>query len=338
VARQLACAMADRGLVSADRQDHRISGLLRLVEDGYGWNAEERTRLAREHAEAVRWGLQVEATFTTVARAFEARGLDYRVLKGLAAANLLYPEPALRSFGDLDLLVRPADRRSAQEALRSMATPSGPYHGPASEREDKSRTVVDRRGVEVDLHHSIQGWLYSSRISGDLLFGDPQPVAVGGREALALSLPAMLVNAALHVTTASWRLSTVADIALLVERVDPDDMAFLELVERRGVAQMVWWGLARAASWAPLPDHWAGALAANGPSPIRERWLRWLQASPARERTAEFVGAPERVRRAAELLWPQRAFLDRMGLTHAQHLSRTLRGRGSPVAHRPQPN
>ena len=55
-------------------------------------------------------------------------GLDHRALKGAAVAHLDYPDPALRSFIDVDLLVRAEEWDDAIQVLReaggSVSLPS----------------------------------------------------------------------------------------------------------------------------------------------------------------------------------------------------------------------
>ena len=53
------------------------------------------------------------------------------VLKGAALATLVYPSPALRPMGDLDLLVHRGDRERVDEVLRGLraAPPAIPYLG-----------------------------------------------------------------------------------------------------------------------------------------------------------------------------------------------------------------
>ena len=46
----------------------------------------------------------------------EAKGIPTVILKG-AAAGMLYPDPGLRSYGDIDFMVSPADFRRARAAL-----------------------------------------------------------------------------------------------------------------------------------------------------------------------------------------------------------------------------
>ncbi|HZT43432.1 MAG TPA: nucleotidyltransferase family protein [Chthonomonadaceae bacterium] len=53
-----------------------------------------------------------------LAQALEAANIPYLVLKGVGLALTVYPDPALRSFADVDLLVRPEDLEAADQAAR----------------------------------------------------------------------------------------------------------------------------------------------------------------------------------------------------------------------------
>lgn len=49
----------------------------------------------------------IESKAVGVARLLAAEGVPWRLLKGPAVAHLDYPNPALRTFGDIDVLVHP---------------------------------------------------------------------------------------------------------------------------------------------------------------------------------------------------------------------------------------
>lgn len=44
-------------------------------------------------------------------------GIEYRLFKGIVTAKMFYPEDYLRSFGDLDILIRPADLARVESLL-----------------------------------------------------------------------------------------------------------------------------------------------------------------------------------------------------------------------------
>ena len=86
---------------------------------------------------------------TRVLRHWAAEGIDVIPLKGPVLAEAVYPDAALRPFRDLDLLVRPEDRRRADVALRGLgyeplAVPTG-------------RPVRSRAGGPVHLGRGAPG-------------------------------------------------------------------------------------------------------------------------------------------------------------------------------------
>ena len=61
--------------------------------------------------------LAAEATLVDVSRALSPGAIPFAVLKGPPLALALYGEPGLRSFADVDVIVAPADRARALDAL-----------------------------------------------------------------------------------------------------------------------------------------------------------------------------------------------------------------------------
>src|SRR5438128_8896670 len=64
--------------------------------------------------------LRFTAELARVTRAFADSGIEVLAHKGPALAQLLYRDPALRQFGDLDLLVRSGDVARSRLVLRQL--------------------------------------------------------------------------------------------------------------------------------------------------------------------------------------------------------------------------
>lgn len=82
-------------------------------------------------------------------------GIPFACLKGFATAHTLYPDPDLRTFGDLDLLVRPSDRGRLVDALVAdgfafRSTPR-PWWGLVP-TESAAPLVAADGGCNVDVH------------------------------------------------------------------------------------------------------------------------------------------------------------------------------------------
>jgi hypothetical protein len=86
-----------------------------------------------------------------------AEGLAVIVLKGPVLADSVYPDPALRPFSDLDLLVRPADRLRMDAVLRDLAHRRvADEHSWDFDIAYDGATVYESPGnVRVDLHWSL---------------------------------------------------------------------------------------------------------------------------------------------------------------------------------------
>jgi hypothetical protein len=67
-----------------------------------------------------------ERDLVDVLTLFRAEGIDAILVKGWAIARR-YPDPALRSYGDLDLCVAPAQFAKAQAILKGIQTLAGPF-------------------------------------------------------------------------------------------------------------------------------------------------------------------------------------------------------------------
>jgi len=81
--------------------------------------------LKREHHATLARNLLLRAHLQQLLQAFQERDIPVIVLKGVVLDEL-YPQPGLRSFGDIDLLMRPADLPQGEELLRSLGfSPAG---------------------------------------------------------------------------------------------------------------------------------------------------------------------------------------------------------------------
>jgi hypothetical protein len=61
--------------------------------------------------------LHFTVELTKIARCFEQGGIEFLAHKGPALGQLLYGNPAMRQFGDLDVIVRSRDFSRAKNAL-----------------------------------------------------------------------------------------------------------------------------------------------------------------------------------------------------------------------------
>ncbi|AGY57689.1 nucleotidyltransferase family protein [Gloeobacter kilaueensis] len=86
----------------------------------------EALRLRRHYVRSVASVRWLTSELGRVSRAFAAVGIEPVLLKGAYLGALLWPDPALRPFADLDLWVRPQEVQAADAALRTIGYGGGP--------------------------------------------------------------------------------------------------------------------------------------------------------------------------------------------------------------------
>src|SRR5262245_53045699 len=76
--------------------------------------------LFERHDEQMALDLRLERMLCEAADVLDGASIEYRALKGPVLAHTVYRDPALRSFGDVDVLVRDRDFDAAIDALRVL--------------------------------------------------------------------------------------------------------------------------------------------------------------------------------------------------------------------------
>ncbi|MCB0965100.1 MAG: nucleotidyltransferase family protein, partial [Acidimicrobiales bacterium] len=152
--------------------------------------------LHRRHHDALVWAMTLEIELLAVVDRLEGAGIEPVVLKGPALAHLDAPDPALRTFADLDLLV-PADQLPdavamlvADGAIRRVAERRPGW----DRRFAKSVTLQRPDGLELDLHRTLVDGAHGGRIPTRDLHRDRAGFELAGRSLWALAP----VHRALH--------------------------------------------------------------------------------------------------------------------------------------------
>jgi hypothetical protein len=152
---------------------------------------------------------------------FASAGIGALVVKGPVLAVQAYGDPAMRSYGDLDLLVRQRDIRRATELLLAdgyraqvplSAIDAGKIPGQYLFRRTDSNLLVE-------LHNDFTLRYFPRRLPLEKFFERQIRVPLDGREAPALSVEDELVLICIHGAKHFWeRLIWIADVAALVSR------------------------------------------------------------------------------------------------------------------------
>lgn len=190
---------------------------------------------------------------------FAERKIAVLVLKGAALSPLLYPEPGLRTFGDIDLLIHRNDIAAAQRILEGQGFRIlSDRHEGFSEQFLKSLNYVhvERIGLAVELHwHLFVPVYYRRRLAPEVFWENPISCGPGTRNMFTLAPMPQLLYLCAHarLNHARLRLIWLYDIARLLERyggvIDWDEFVraaqALELAP--AAAQILegsaeWWG------------------------------------------------------------------------------------------------
>lgn len=211
-------------------EQQRIAGFLATAIDDSAWPA---TTAQAEHANELHTAtavtsLQIERQLLEVSAMFDVAGIAYRVLKGPAHAHLLYENPAVRSFGDLDLLV-PSEH--VDEAIRLLERHGGarrfPEPRPGFDRRfSKGASIRMPSGLEIDVHRTFVAGPFGFSIELSRLFERRANFMLAGKTLPALAPEERLLNACYHAVLSHRppRLVALRDIAQMAvdDRLDTE--------------------------------------------------------------------------------------------------------------------
>jgi len=166
-------------------------GVLSRLEQMYYANALRHLRFSRALEE--------------VLGAFNERGIEAVVLKGMALAMQVYPVAALRQCGDIDVLVRKEDLLRAEEALLDLG-----YTAQRESHVDKQfgqqphhlPYLKDEGRIGLEVHWDLVPQPHPFSLPLPELWARAQPFRVGHIEALALEPADLLLYLSLHAVSA----------------------------------------------------------------------------------------------------------------------------------------
>lgn len=261
-----------------------------------------------------------------VGRALATTGAPLMLLKGAALANTLYPDPALRLMGDIDLLVPPECVAACRDVLlRAGYTPQRVDERPGRLQETTNEVQFQPpEGVAaiVELHwHIIDVPYYMQRIPMAWFWEHSEPLEVAGCTFRVLNAEANVLYLSAHLALhhAFRGLHSLLDLALLLvhtgERLDWDTV--IDAARRFDLVCAVRGTLERlAGAWPTLPlDEPLQRLEATQPSAMDSRLYRLL-TSESRSNTLQFYtalvslpGLGGRLRYIGTHLFPQPAYM-----------------------------
>jgi len=190
---------------------------------------------SHRHDSVLTADLVLERLLVATSRSLHERGIDHRALKGPVMARKSYPNPALRSFGDVDVLV---EARRFDDVVALLTAEGGlpRYDEPRpsfTARFGKGVCVVTPNGHEVDLHRVFSSGPFGLAIDDRDLFNEPDTVRVADVDVPCLGPTRRFLHACYHVALGGprTRLSAYRDVAQIAAgSVDVD--AALEVATR----------------------------------------------------------------------------------------------------------
>lgn len=232
-------AGADPALAAAAAVGHRVGGLLwRALDDagvlatlGEGYTPLQEAVEVQRLRELLLVPRALEMAVGPLLRA----GVEPVVLKGPAVAAC-YPEPGLRPFDDLDLLV---PRRQHDAAVDSLLRAGWTLVRPS--RRDRYDSVLVHRALPdmpLELHYDLEAWYdRASSLDADRLWRARRGVELAGVACFALPTSEELVALCAHAAKPYHgfsRLIWIADLAMVLgaaadrgEHLDWDGVASL---------------------------------------------------------------------------------------------------------------
>ena len=185
-----------------------------------GKNGVPSTLRVRAHKHAWRV-LHFTVELTKIARSFEQRQIEFLAHKGPVLAQLLYGSPAMRQFGDLDVIVRSRDFGRAKDALLELGY--DPHLNFPARREQ----AFLRSGYEctfglnsernlLELQWQIVPRFYSMNFDIDALFSRSMQIDMDGVSLRIMGHEDLLLVLCVHAAKHEWaQLGMLRDIAAL---------------------------------------------------------------------------------------------------------------------------
>jgi hypothetical protein len=317
----------------------RIEGLLAAAVEAGVWPMTcEQHDDVREAARArAKVDLCLERELLVVVRALEDAGLACRVLKGPAWAHSVYPDPAWRGFGDVDLLVRGDDWYRVIDVLQATgARRMLPELRPGFDRRfGKDATLVARSGWQLDLHRRLVVGPFGIWADEGDLFARPATLSIGGVTMATLNQEASFLHACYNAALADDppRLIAVRDVCQVALAGTPEPRVVEEMARRWRAPAVIARALALAADVLGQ-ELWHLPIAAPFATQrvtTRERALVASYRGPGRGYTSQLAtvvairGAGERLAYLRALARPQPDYLLARGSSPLTYLRRAAR-------------
>ncbi|MEZ5145406.1 MAG: nucleotidyltransferase family protein [Acidimicrobiales bacterium] len=233
------------GRLFSDVTVERLGGLLAWAIAADEWPAtdDQRQQAYESHRSWMASALRLETELLEVADLLDQVDAPFQVLKGTAVAHLDYPDPSLRCFGDVDLLVPGTAIERARDALLARGGTRA-YNEPRpgfDRRFTKGLAITTPHGVEIDVHRTLSAGPFGLALDLDGLHAHPDHFTVGGRRLAALGRPQRFLHACFHAVlgSAEPRLVPLRDLVQTAPATAVEVEAVRHLAERSRATAVV---------------------------------------------------------------------------------------------------
>ncbi|HEY6945997.1 MAG TPA: nucleotidyltransferase family protein [Candidatus Acidoferrum sp.] len=178
----------------------------------------KQTLLERRRAQSF-LTLRLTAELFRLLELFAAQGISALVIKGPVLATQAYSDPSIRSYGDLDLLVRQSDIRRATELMIGFGYHAAVSLGAIDAGKHPGQYLFSRSDSKllVELHNDLTLRYFPRPLPLEDFFARQTRVRLDAREVPAPCVEDELVLICVHGAKHFWeRLSWIVDVAGLV--------------------------------------------------------------------------------------------------------------------------
>lgn len=303
----------------------RVSGhLVHALADGvFPATPQQENEAVGLHTDAMRQVLCLERLLIDTVELLTRAGVRAVALKGSALAHTAYPSPALRVFGDVDLLVPSESFDDAAAVLTDLGLQRRwpQLRAGFDRRFGKSATLVHPDGYEIDLHRTFALGPFGLTVDLPALFDTATSFEVGGRKLPMLAAEERFLHACYHAALGNVppRLVPLRDVAQLLLATDLDGARVMALVDAWSAQAVVARAITLTWSTFGLADALPLSVWAHNydPTPWERRALRtYLRAErsygvKALASLRVIHGVPERAAFLRALLFPERSTVAR---------------------------
>jgi hypothetical protein len=280
---------ADWARLLALAEDHGVDGQLAVCLREFKGDLvppEIREAVVDRQRAQIFFTLRLTAELFGILDRFASVGIGALVVKGPVLAVQAYGDPAMRSYGDLDLLVRQRDIRRATELMSAAGyVPAVPLSAiDAGKIPGQYLFSKPNSNLIVELHNDRTLRYFPRRLPLEEFFARQIRVRVDAHDAPAPSVEDELVLICIHGAKHFWeRLMWIADVAALVSRqtgIDWERVA--DSARAVGAERMLHTGLRLASDLlkAQLPGKVQTAVQADAMAArLAKQCCKWLPAA-----------------------------------------------------------